>query len=577
MRYSLYRVKVCLAVVSLLFTLVVLGVSVFETERVGAAAESVAELWRIAPSPPAQAAIDRVRELRERRQQVLRQMGRQSILLLLSAEPRVYNNDTNYHFRQENNLYYLTGIKQEKAVLMLVPGAARAKEILFLPERNPFTETWNGRMMSREDARRISGIDEIWDARFLGAVLASLAPRAESAIEKTLGLAKADDRAKSEWKSNLGPMIDAVSECYLLLPDGNDLREFRREHELAAQLSAAATWKLKSAHPIFAELRLRKSPWEQQLIQHAVDITAEAFFRSFAVAAPAMHEYEIHAEFDYTFRRRNADNWGYPCIVGGGNNATTLHYITNQDALDDGSLLLMDCAAEYDHYSADITRTIPVNGKFTPEQAEIYRIVYDAQKAGINAARVGNYVTSPSDEREDASSVHGAALAVIKDGLLRLGLITSKKNDEYRTWFMHGTSHWLGMSVHDVGSYATPLAPGMVLTVEPGIYIRPDALDVMPKNANTERFIKAVRPAFEKYKGIGIRIEDDILVTPGGPQILSAAIPSRLDEVESTITKLRRELQRSGWPQAAVRERHATGKTATQKTATEKTATEKTD
>jgi Xaa-Pro aminopeptidase len=548
MRLSFHQVKVCLATMSLVLALAVGCVTGLETGRAGAAVETATEFWRIAPPPPARAAIDRARELAQRRQQVLERMGNRSIMLLLSAEPRVYNNDTNYHYRQENNLYYLTGIKQEKAVLMLAPGATRAKEILFLPERNPFSELWNGRMMSREDARRISGIEEVWDMRSLGAVLAFLAPRAKSSLEKTLGLIKTDDRVKSEWRANFEPMIDAVSECYLLLPDGQDLREFRHEHELGAQLGSAAGWKLKSAHPIFAELRLRKSPWEQQLIQHAVDITAEAFFRSFAVAAPAMHEYEIHAEFDYTFRRRNADNWGYPCIVGAGNNATTLHYVTNQDVLDDGSLLLMDCGAEYDHYSADITRTIPVNGKFTPAQAEIYRIVHDAQMAGIKAARAGNHVTSPSDEREDVSTVHGAALAVIKDGLLRLGLITSTNNDEYRTWFMHGTSHWLGMSVHDVGSYSTPLAPGMVLTVEPGIYIRPDALDRLPKNANTEQFIKAVRPAFEKYKGIGIRIEDDILVTAGGPRILSAAIPSRLDEVESTITKLRRELQRSGWP-----------------------------
>ena len=170
---------------------------------------------------------------------------------------------------------------------------------------------------------------------------------------------------------------------------------------------------------------------------------------------------------------------------------------------------------------------MPINGKFTKEQAEIYRIVYDAQQEAIKAVRPGNTVNTRHDPKISPTSVHGRATAVIKEGLLRLGLITSKDNNEYRTWFMHGTSHWLGMNVHDVGDYSKPLAPGMVLTVEPGIYIRPDALDVLPKTPEYERFIKAVRPAFEKYKGIGVRIEDDVLVTENGQKIMSAAIPSK--------------------------------------------------
>jgi Xaa-Pro aminopeptidase len=305
--------------------------------------------------------------------------------------------------------------------------------------------------------------------------------------------------------------------------------------------------KYKPAAPIFAELRQIKSEWEQKLLQHAVDITAEAFHRVFAATAPAMYEYEIQAEFEYTFRRRNADNWGYPCIVGAGPNATTLHYITSQDRLDDGSLLLMDCAAEYDHYTADITRTLPINGKFTKEQAEIYRIVYEAQTEAIKLARTGNFMSG----MDPANTVHGRSTQVIKEGLLRLGLITSKDNSEYRTWFMHGTSHWLGMNVHDVGVPGKALAPGMVFTVEPGIYIRPDALDVLPKTPENEKFIKAVRPAFEKYKGIGVRIEDDVMVTTGEPVVMSAGIPRKLEEVEATMAKLKLELRKSGWPSVA--------------------------
>jgi Xaa-Pro aminopeptidase len=261
-----------------------------------------------------------------------------------------------------------------------------------------------------------------------------------------------------------------------------------------------------------------------------------------------VYEYEVHAEFDYTFRRRNADSWGYPCIVGSGANATTLHYITSQAPLPKDGLLLLDCGAEYDHYTADITRTIPVSGKFTKEQAEIYRIVYQAQMESIKHCRPGNLVGTRRDVRLNPNSVHGRTVEVIKEGLLRLGLITSKDNNEYRIWFMHGTSHWLGMNVHDVGDYSTPLAPGMVLTVEPGIYIRPDALDVLPKTPENERFIAAVRPAFEKYKGIGVRIEDDVLVTKGEPKVMSAAIASKLEEVEAAMARLKLSLDKSKLP-----------------------------
>jgi Xaa-Pro aminopeptidase len=199
----------------------------------------------------------------------------------------------------------------------------------------------------------------------------------------------------------------------------------------------------------------------------------------------------------------------------------------------------MDCGAEFDHYTVDITRTIPVGGRFSKEQAEIYRLVYDAQAAAIAKIRPGVTLTT-SGPGLHANPIYTASAEVIKDGLLRLGLITSKDNDEYRIWFMHGSTHWIGMNVHDVGDYATPLAPGMVFTVEPGIYIRPDALDVLPKTPENEKFIAAVRPAFEKYKGIGVRIEDDVLVTETGARVMSAAIPSKLEDVEAAMARLKK-------------------------------------
>ncbi|QQS45272.1 MAG: aminopeptidase P family protein [Acidobacteriota bacterium] len=523
---------------------------------VAGAANPTAELWQIAPPPPAIAEAERIEELRSRRAEVARRIGDNGILILFSAEPRVYTNDVDYHYRQENNLYYLTGIRQQGVTLVMIPGAKKTREILFMPERNPLFETWNGRMLGFEEGRRLSGISEVRDVRQMNSFLSFLAPRGEQAFSRGGSVKPAADA--EQWRDDFGVIIDRIkadsADLHLLIPTGRDLREYRQEHDFAGRITEAkAGLTVKSAHPIFAGLRLIKSPWELKLMQHAVDITAEAFHRVFAAAAPSMYEYEIQAEFEYTFRRRNADNWGYPCIVGAGPNATTLHYITSQDRLDDGSLLLMDCAAEYDHYTADITRTLPISGKFTREQADIYRIVYDAQMESIRAVRPGNTVNTRRDPKISPESVHGRSVEVIKEGLLKLGLITSKENNEYRTWFMHGTSHWLGMNVHDVGDYSTPLAPGMVLTVEPGIYIRSDALDVLPKTPENERFIKAVRPAFEKYKGIGVRIEDDVLVTESGPKVLSGRIPSKLEEVEATMQRLRNELRRSGWPVAALR------------------------
>ena len=509
----------------------------------------VLQTWGTAPSAPTIPEAERLKELAGRRQEVMKRIGDRGMLVLFSSEPRVYAGDVDYHYRQENNLYYLTGIKQAGVTLVLVPGAKRNREILFAPARDPRNETWNGRMMSSDEFRSRSGVETVIDAKLLGNFLATIAPRAAGALPERPAQNPDENQLKA-WREDAGSLIEASRaekvDLYLLIPSERESREYRAEQALASSLGSFATGlNVRNAAPIFAELRLRKSAWEIKLLQHAVDISGEAFQRVFAVAAPGMYEYEIQAEFEYTYRRRNADSWGYPCIVGGGANATTLHYITSQDKLADTSLLLMDCAAEYDHYTADITRTLPVTGKFTPAQADIYRIVYQAQEESIKQVRAGNVVGRRGDPKFSATSVHGRAAEVIKDGLLRLGLITSKDNEEYRIWFMHGTSHWLGMNVHDVGDYATPLAPGMVLTVEPGIYIRPDALDVLPKTPEMEKFKQAVRPAFEKYKGIGVRIEDDILVTAGEPKNLSAAIPRKLEDVEQAMARLRKPEERA--------------------------------
>jgi Xaa-Pro aminopeptidase len=284
-------------------------------------------------------------------------------------------------------------------------------------------------------------------------------------------------------------------------------------------------------------MRKVKSPREIDLIQHAVDITAEGFQRAYALGAPGAPEYEIQAQFEFTFLRRDA-HWGYPCIVASGVNATTLHYETNKDTIKPGDLLLMDDAAEFDGYSADVTRTIPVGGKFTEQQADIYRLVWEAQQAGFAQALPGR-----TEGGSKPDTINGAVTAVFRKGLYKLGLITDPDSDQQvRIWFNHGVGHGIGLNVHDLSS-GQELQPGMIVTVEPGIYIRPGVLDNLPKTAENETFIAAVKPAFEKYKGIGVRIEDDVLITNGQPKVLSAAIPSKLEDVETSISELRNALK----------------------------------
>jgi Xaa-Pro aminopeptidase len=284
-------------------------------------------------------------------------------------------------------------------------------------------------------------------------------------------------------------------------------------------------------------------------MQHAIDITSEAMMRSMGMIGKANYEYEVHAEVDYTFRRRNADYWGYPSIVGCGPNATTLHYVESQGDVKKGDLMLMDVGAEYDHYTADITRTFPVNGKFSPEQKEIYQIVYDAQEAAAKTIKPGARFAEPSN----------AADAVIKQGLAKLGLITAPdakyqgsfngqvfEIDQSRLWYMHGWGHWLGMNVHDVGGGGgTVLQEGMIMTNEPGIYIREDALDYITDTPANKEFIAKIRSAFEKYKNIGVRIEDDMLVTKTGTEWMSKDLPRSIADIEAFMTSASKEMNYS--------------------------------
>lgn len=502
--------------------------------RAGALDNKMAGPIRPAPPAPVFDEKERQAELAQRRARVAQTIGSRAALILFSAEPRVYANDVNYEYRQENNLYYLTQLKQKRATLVLLPGHQQTPEILFIPRRDAFSEVWHGHMYSAEEAAQRSGIREIWEAREFEPFLQALRTRQPYRPKPENVLMSVSAGVTEAAASRVVESVFAVAEkneaeLYMLVPRGTGpSREYGLEQHFAAEWSKSPSgFAIKNAWPIFVDMRMRKSPMELRLLQHAIDITNEAQQRAWLAAGNAKWEYEVDADVVYTFKLRNADHWGYPSIVGCGPNATTLHYIESQGAVKPGDLILMDVGAEYEHYTADVTRTFPVNGKFSPPQAEIYQVVYEAQDAAARVIRPGAMY----------SDVHRAATGVIKEGLRKLGLITDSNSEQYRLWFMHGTSHWLGMNVHDVGN-AVKLEPGMVFTNEPGIYVRLDALDHQPygwKQEDWEKFKAAVRPSFEKYKGIGVRIEDDMLVTADGTRWMTEALPRKMSEIEAFI------------------------------------------
>jgi Xaa-Pro aminopeptidase len=484
----------------------------------------------ITPQAPKFSDAERQTELASRRAKVAEKIGKNSMLILFATEPRIYTNDVDYLYRQENNLFYLTNLAQKNATLVLYNDGTKINEILFLPKRDPQGEVWNGKMYSNEDAMRISGLKTIVDAEESKVFLESL-------------------KDKKSFTSKNGITVPMTENLFLLLPendqDSDGKREFGKEDAFSKSIDG---FKIKNAQPIFAELRQIKSPLEIKLLQHAIDITTEAQMSAMATAKNVKMEYETQAEIEYIFRKRNADYWGYPSIVGCGPNATTLHYEESQGKVTAGELLLMDVGAEYEHYTADVTRTFPVNGKFTKEQAEIYQIVYDAQEAAARKLK-------PNAGYNDASN---AAENTAEAGLAKLGLITEvganipgtetemtdKKGikrkfgiPQARLWYLHGWGHWLGMNVHDVGNYKLKLLPGMVTTNEPGIYIREDALDYLPKTPETIAFIAKIKPAFEKYKNIGVRIEDDMLITDTGVEWMTKNLPRSISEIELFMKK----------------------------------------
>lgn len=424
---------------------------------------------------------------RERRQHVLAQMSDSSVAVFFAADIRNRQNDVDYPYRQESNVLYLTGIPAPGAILLLVPAGIRAdssdttvyRELLFLPEREPAREVWVGVQPGPAEA------------------------------EQHYGFAKALPVAR--WQALLDTVLRRSTVCYITRwPTGSvhnpltgtsiSLAAMAKE-ELAKRYPTLA---FKSQKSLLAQMREVKDAHELHFMQKAVDITVAGFMETMRQAKPSMAEYELEAIMEHTFYRLGAHDVGYPSIVGAGPNTCLLHYTANRRTSERGELVLMDCGAEYFGYTADITRTFPISGKFSVEQKLLYNIVLEAQDSAFAACKAGNDWRLP----------HSRAVSVIRRRLLEEQII--KEPEEYLWYFMHGTSHYLGLDVHDTGSYGK-LKPGVVLTVEPGLYI--------PEGS----------PCDPKWWNIGIRIEDDVVVTDSEPRILSKDLPRTVQDIEKLM------------------------------------------
>ena len=428
-------------------------------------------------------------EFKERRERVLAAI-RPGVLVIPSAPLAIRNNDVEHEYRQDSDFFYLTGFDEPESVLVL-NGSSEQPFTLFVRARDPEREVWDGVRAGVEGAVSEFGAAVAFPIGDLALKLPDVIQNTERVFYR-LGKNRAFD------DTVLGA-LDRVRG--------------------RARMGVTCPMSIVDPAGVVHESRLKKSELEISAMQRAVDITRDAHVEAMAQASPGMYEYEVEAILRGIFRRFGSERPAYSPIVGSGPNATVLHYHRNDRRMQDGELLLIDAGCEFDYYAADVTRTFPVSGRFSPAQRKIYQLVLDAQLASIELTRVGRTF----DE------VHAASVEVITRGLVELGIITGPVDTaiselRYKPYFMHKTSHYSGMDVHDVGAYfiggkPRPLEAGMVITVEPGIYIAHNA------------------PVAEEYRGIGVRIEDDVLVTAGSPLVLSESIPKRVDEIERVCSR----------------------------------------
>ena len=424
----------------------------------------------------------------DRRRKLMDLVGNDSIIIIPSADLKVRNRDAEFAFRQDSDFLYLTGFNEPQSVAVMTPGRKKSEYIIFCREKDPKTELWTGRMAGLKGAVDDHGAEDAFPMEDIDEILPRLM----------------ENRKKVYYSIGHNPEFDKQVISWV-----NSLRAKVRN-------GVQAPYELITLDKHLHEMRLFKSPAEQELMRQAANASVMAHVQAMKACQPELMEYEIDAEYLYAFRKQGMEP-AYTSIVGGGENTCILHYIDNNAKLKDGDLLLVDAGAENQGYASDITRTFPVNGMFTEEQRQLYQIVLDAQYAAIRQVQPGNNWDDP----------HKAAVQVIASGLLELGLVEGDleeiiKEEEYKPFYMHKTGHWLGLDVHDVGDYKLngewrTLEPGMVLTVEPGIYVSPsESID-------------------KKWWNIGIRIEDDVLVTENGHEVLTGELIKEVDDIEALM------------------------------------------
>jgi Xaa-Pro aminopeptidase len=428
-------------------------------------------------------------EFSKRRKRLMDIMGPNSIAVLPNAKVAPRNRDVDYPFRSDSNFHYLSGFDEPESLIVLVPDRDHGEFLLFCRERNLEKEIWDGYRAGQDGAIEKYGADDSYPFSDLNDILPGLLEGKEK-VFYTMGNAPWFDHRMIGWL--------------------NHLRNASRQGK-------HSPYEIVELDHILNELRLFKSSHEVKHMRKAAEVSAQAHIRAMKFTKPGKWEYQVEAELLHEFMLNGCRSPAYPSIVGGGENGCILHYVENDHRLKNNDLLLIDAGAEYKCYAADITRTFPVNGKYSEPQKALYNLVLDAQKAAIAEVKPGNHWNQP----------HEAAVKVLTKGLIELGLLKGKlknllEKEAYREFYMHRTGHWLGMDVHDVGDYKVGgewrmLEPGMVLTVEPGLYIRdPAHID-------------------EKWHFIGIRIEDDVLVTKDGHEVLTDRVPKEVDEIEALM------------------------------------------
>ena len=430
-------------------------------------------------------------EFARRRRQLMRLMGRDSIAILPAAAVQMRNSDVEHAYRQDSNFWYLTGFAEPEAVAVLVPGRPQGQYLLFVRDRDPARETWDGRRAGPAGAKRDYGADDAFPITDIDDILPGLLEGRDK-VYYTMGVHRDFDQRVVNWV--------------------NSLRALAKHGRHAPYEMVALEYHLH-------EMRLFKSRNELDVMRESAKIAARAHCRAMRFCLPGRYEYEVAAELRHEFMMAGADI-SYLPIVGGGANGCILHYHENSSLLRDGDLLLIDAGCELDGYASDITRTFPINGRFTAAQRAVYEVVLEANLAAIEAVRPGH----------DWNRPHEVAVQVLTAGMVRLGLLKGRlpsllKSQAYRRFYMHRTGHWLGLDVHDTGDYKIGeewrvLESGMVLTIEPGLYIPPGARGI---------------PA--ELRGIGIRIEDDVLVTRNGHEVLTDAVPKESMAIERLMAE----------------------------------------